>query len=138
MLPSARFSRAQQRCCGEMRNMVVQRQPESSSVITFFPSDANSLPMRLTRWISVPTANMVPAGEFRISFSKPSVDPIPSNHVAERYSHRVAGISAEMLVREKQNLGRLGESPFKSARGIGRCADHAATFSAKSFDRSRG
>src|SRR5581483_700674 len=47
--PSTRFSRAQHRCCGEMRNMVVHRHPESSSVITFFPSAANSLPMRLTR-----------------------------------------------------------------------------------------
>jgi len=30
-------------CCGEMRNMVVHRQRESSSVITFFPSAAEFL-----------------------------------------------------------------------------------------------
>ena len=35
-LPSTRFSSAQHRCCGEMRYMVVHRQPESSSVMTRF------------------------------------------------------------------------------------------------------
>ena len=43
------FSSTQHKCCGEMRNMVVHRQPESSRVMTFLPSAANSLPMRLTR-----------------------------------------------------------------------------------------
>src|SRR6185437_5721440 len=66
MFPSTRFSSVQHKCCGEMRNMVVHRHPESSSVITFFPSAANSLPMRFTRWISVPTANMLPEGAWRI------------------------------------------------------------------------
>ena len=58
--------------------MVVHRQPESSRVMTFFPSAANSLPMRLTRWISVPTAKLVPDGASRIIFSRPSVEPMPS------------------------------------------------------------
>src|SRR5256885_389609 len=43
-----------------------------------------------------------------------------------------------MLVREKQKFGRLGESPLECARGVGRCADHALTFSTKSFDRRGG
>src|SRR5437660_11651580 len=49
MFRSTRFSNVQHKCCGEMRNMVVHRHPESSSVMTFFPSAANSLPIRFTR-----------------------------------------------------------------------------------------
>src|SRR5271167_2714582 len=51
-LPSTRFSSAQHRCCGDMRNMVVQRQPESSKVMTCL--SGYSLAKRLIRWISVP------------------------------------------------------------------------------------
>src|SRR5438045_6814784 len=61
-LPSTRFSSAHARCCGEIRNIVVHRHPESSSVMTFFLCSAKRLPMRLTRWISVRTATIDPAG----------------------------------------------------------------------------
>jgi hypothetical protein len=35
--PSTRFSSTQHRCCGEMRNMVVQTQPGSSRVMGLLP-----------------------------------------------------------------------------------------------------
>ena len=40
---------------------------------------------------------------------------IPHDHIADRDSHGVTGIAAEMLVGEKQKFGRLGESPFECA-----------------------
>src|SRR5580698_7051670 len=73
--PSTRFSRAQARCCGLMRYMVVQRQPESSRVMIFLPSAAKRLARRLTRWISVPMAKVEPDGASSTIWMRRSVLP---------------------------------------------------------------
>src|SRR5262249_22574178 len=86
MLPSTRFSSAQHRCCGDIRNMVVQRHPESSSVLTCL--SGFSLARRFTRWISVPMANEVPAGASSTTLMRWSVEPISSafRQTSQRHS----------------------------------------------------
>ena len=61
--PSTRPSSTQSRWFGEMRNIVEHRQPSVSSVTTV-RAGATSRASRLTRWISVPTAQTDPSGLF--------------------------------------------------------------------------
>ena len=46
-----------------MRNIVVHRQPESSSVITFLPSAANSFPMKALVYVSLKRSVLDPQGK---------------------------------------------------------------------------
>ena len=59
--PSTRPSSTQSRWFGETRNIVEHRQPSASSVTTV-RAGATSRASRLTRWISVPTAQIDPSG----------------------------------------------------------------------------
>jgi len=61
---------------GDMRYMVLHKQTQSSSVIMSRPG--LSLASRLMRWISVPTAHWLPAGELVMRLRMNSVEPTSS------------------------------------------------------------
>ena len=76
-LPSTSPSSIHSRWFGDTRNIVEHRQPNGSSVTTVL-SGATSCVRRLTRWISVATAQTVPAGLFLTVLMMCSVEPLTS------------------------------------------------------------
>ena len=56
---------------------------------------------------------------------------IPQDHLIRSYSHLIACVAAEVLVREKEDFLTLGECPAKGIRCIGRCTNSPSSQSAK-------
>ena len=70
-----------------MRYIVVQRHWQSERIRTSTPRAAARAARRLTRWISVPTANRDPAGAASISWMMNSVDPFRSARSTTSWQH---------------------------------------------------
>ena len=200
ILPATRLSSIQSRWFGDTRNIVEHRQPNGSSVTTV-RSGATSWASRLTRWISVATAQTMPTGlahdvddafgraalvgrlddleralgmrdhlalrillaervdlldgEARVDRAvplpqqqlgvlddlrgQPAADlvGIPDGHPIERDAHLEAGVAAEMLVRQHQQLLAALPRPGHHRRGVGRGADDAAVRADEGFDGGR-
>ena len=62
---------------------------------------------------------------------------IPDHHAIERHAQLVAGVAAEMLIGQHEQLLAALPRPRHHRRGVGRRADDAAVLAAEGFDRGR-
>src|ERR1019366_4482862 len=59
---------------------------------------------------------------------------VPNHHFIQRNAARVAGVAAQVLIGQEENLAVAAERPLERALGIGGGADHASPFAAERLD----